>query len=705
MKLLKKLLKIIRSNGYNPERASLHTRQIIYTNMIWIATFLGIIIHGIIITIFIPQQNASFLIINGAAILFFSAGFMLMKKNFTAVAKHWAILSTYITVGLIDHLFGKTTYTYLHFFAFLPAAMNIFSFRKHMFVICLYTCFPLVYTLITRMYSYQYPHWVLNEPSHIRFISVLNIVLAFILITTFAGYMILNNMAKYQRLSLQSVALQATLDNSAASIWSIDKDFNLLATNVKYISSIEKEFGVSGLKRGVNIRKHLIWEKLPQHLRDEYHMVLSGQEIQHEITLNERIYEVKGIPVYNENGEVAGATFGSRDITEKKKNEAILIKAKQDAEEASTAKARFLSNMSHELRTPLNGIIGITRIMQDEKMLPEQAGNFKTLQDLSEHTLQIINNILDLAKMEAGKASLVNNVFNLKNFLSKISSIFSGTARMKGLIFDVETEGETDIFVSGDEVRLSQVLINLIGNAFKFTKEGGVILKVISSCNDDQHYLLHIEVQDSGIGIRKENIHKIFESFNQADSKTTRMFGGTGLGLSIAENILNLMGSRITVDSKYGFGSIFAFDLKLSRAVQIPVKNLNSAVAGTHELTNLKVLLAEDNRVNQIVAVRLLEKWKSNVTIANNGKEAVDFVQQNSYDVILMDLDMPVMDGYESTFVIRKNYPHIPVIALTAAAFDDMNNYLSTKGFNEVVQKPFTPDDLYTKIIAVTQRA
>ncbi len=601
----------------------------------------------------------------------------------------------------------KETLIYLYMLAFLPTAMNIFSVRKNSISVILYTLFPLIYTLFTNLAIYHYPSFPALVLDSLTILIAFNIILSFTLFIMFGNYMVINNLARQQKLLLRSISLQTTLDNSIGAVWTIDKDYILIATNTKYTESIEKEFGITGLKAGIDIRQHAIWEKLSEPLRAQYYSVLQGQDILHEIELNGKHFEIKGVPIYDPKGKIGGATFGSRDITAKKNAEETLLKAKKAAEDANLAKARFLSNMSHEIRTPLNGIIGITRIMQDEKFLPGQYENLKTLQDLSEHTLQIINNILDIAKIEAGKSFLENKRFNLHRFIRKMNSIFSGTAKLKGIKFIIESEGQTDIYLFGDEVRLSQILINLIGNAFKFTEKGNVTFKICSEDNPDSEIQnLRFSVSDTGIGIKKENAGKIFENFSQADSETTRKFGGSGLGLSIVDNILRLMDSRINVESKYGKGTTFWFDVCLKKS---SITTLNKAITqsapDTYSLLNINILLAEDNKINQIVATRILQKWKSNVTVASNGKEAVDSIEENKFDVVLMDLDMPVMDGYESMTIIKQSFPNIPIIALTAASFDDMNNYLSNKGFSEVVQKPFTTEDLYSKIISVLKRA
>jgi signal transduction histidine kinase/CheY-like chemotaxis protein len=701
-----KIVNSIRTNGCQHLQTGRSIRQVVYTNMIWMASYLTFIIHTTTTAIFIPVPFWSFIVVVLFFHLTYISCFLLIKYNFSLAGKHLLITGTYLAIATFDHASNKETDTYLYLFAFLPVAMNIFSLDKDRITIGTYLLIPLAYTLLTKLKIYSYPHFPTLTHSSVVLLTSLTIVLAFTLFLIFAGYMILNNIAKQRKLLVQSISLQATLDNSAAAIWSIDENFILTAVNIKYIRSIKNEFGVDDIKPGVDLRNHLLWQKLPETFRQQYYTVLRGQDLVREIELNEKIYEIKGVPIYDEKGKIHGATFGSRDITSDKRAEEALIKAKKTAEDASNAKARFLSNMSHELRTPLNGIIGVTRIMQDEQCLPGQAKNFKTLQDLSEHTLQIITNILDFAKIEAGKASLESNRFNLSRFIDKISSIFSGTAQLKGIKFIVDTQNDTDIFIKGDEVRLSQVLINLIGNALKFTEKGSVTLKVnVTDKVDANTYSVRFAVIDTGIGIKGENIGKIFESFSQADSDTTRRFGGTGLGLSIADKIISLMNSRLKVESEYNKGTTFFFEIDMVKSSSQIYKNVIPLFQNNSISLNINVLLAEDNRINQIVASRILQKWQSSVTIASNGKEAAACVQQNRFDVILMDLDMPVMDGYESIALIKNDFPEIPVIALTAASFDDMNNYLFGKGFSEVVQKPFIPEELYNKIMAVIKRA
>lgn len=670
-------------------------------------TYTHFFLFSILYLLLVPVPVAPFLIFTAVVNIFYLGSFLLVRFRFTNAGKHLLLLSTYGMLAVVDHMDGRQSIAFLYFFAFLPTAINVFSFRRQWLLILAYTLVPCIYTLVTKLGSYTFTAIQLHNAATLRTITSIHIVLASSLFILFAGYLVLNNVAKQHRLLVKSISLQTTLDNAESAIWSIDTRYTLLAANSKYIQSIEKEFGVTGLKPGVNIRYHPIWQKLPAALKKQYSTVLGGKEILHEIQLNEQVFEIKAVPVFDANKKIVGATFGSRDITSQRRAEKAIIKAKLAAEEASLAKARFLSNMSHELRTPLNGIIGITRIMQDEKYLPEQEPNLRTLQDLSEHTLQLINNILDFAKIEAGKAVLENNRFNLDRFVEKIRSIFTGTAQLKKIKFEVEKLGNTDIFLKGDEVRLSQVLINLIGNAFKFTEKGTVSLKVAVLNNETEagSQCIRFCVSDTGIGIREESAARIFESFGQADTQTTRLFGGTGLGLSIADKIVGLMNSRIHLKSDYGKGSEFWFDVSLQESSFIPESLQKKNTENIEGLLHLHVLVAEDNKVNQLVASRILKKWETEVTIASNGQEAVDSFSTQAFDVVLMDLDMPVMDGYESAAIIKEKYPEVPVIALTAASFDDMHNYLRNKGFSEVVQKPFVPHELFSKIQSVLKKA
>ncbi len=696
------IVEAVRRNGCDAVKKDETISHIVYTNLIWLVAYLTFIIYTTV-NLFLIDITGWY---TGLCIFFhfcYIAVYLLIKKFHLSFAKHLLLIITYSCVAVYDHLNGPQVFTYLFLFAFLPAALNIFHVKKNLPAICVYVAFPLIYILSSQFYSYAYFNTPILQLKNVVLFKVIILVLAFTLFILFAGYMILRNIYKQNRLMLQSTGLQTTLNNANGAIWSIDSNFNLTVTNQNYINSIEKEFGIKGLAPGVNIKQTGLWDKLDSNIKNQYHLVLRGQEILQEISLNNKEFEIKGVPLYDKKWNIAGATFCSRDVTSRNNTEKILLKSKKETEEALKAKAKFLNNMSHEIRTPLNGIIGIADILRDEKYLPGQEENFLNLKNLSEHTLQLVTNILDFAKIEAGKAFLDHKRFGFKQLIKKIQSIFVNSTKLKGIYFKVTIIGNEDIYVKGDETRLSQVLINLVGNAIKFTETGGVELVVsIDECSDS-NYEVQFRIKDTGIGIKPENLALIFEGFNQADEDTTRRYGGSGLGLSISEMILNLMNARLMVESEINSGSQFYFNILLEKSSVVKsVKDTDGDGLENAVLPKINILLAEDNTINQMVANKILIRWNAKVTIVENGSLAFEKFLHNSFDIILMDLDMPVMDGYEALNLIRNINTDIPIIALTAASFDDMENYLKKKGFNGVVQKPFVKSELYSKILMLT---
>jgi CheY-like chemotaxis protein len=281
--------------------------------------------------------------------------------------------------------------------------------------------------------------------------------------------------------------------------------------------------------------------------------------------------------------------------------------------------------------------------------------------------------------------------------------LFENLAAKKNIVFNIEVNDDSDVFIKADEVKLKQVLINLIANAIKFTSQGKVTLKLTLQ-NYPDFVNGNFEVTDTGIGIKEQNIDAIFESFTQADANTTRKYGGTGLGLTIATGLLKVMGSQLNVSSQYGSGSSFSFNLQMPKSIigntdVGSFDSLSQKISEFKELPSLHVLLAEDNSINQLVAQKMLQKWKVNVQLAKNGQEACELVANNKFDVVLMDLDMPVMDGYEATQNIQALHKQLPIVALTAASFDNMHEILGNKGFAHVIQKPFMPASLYEVLL------
>jgi len=388
------------------------------------------------------------------------------------------------------------------------------------------------------------------------------------------------------------------------------------------------------------------------------------------------------------------------DITEIKVAEFEIIKAKEKAEKAAKVKSRFLSNMSHELRTPLNAIIGTSNILLQEEYMESQREYFDVLKNSSEHMLQLVNDILDLSKLEAGKMELENVSFNLSEFLQKVVAPFN-TVNSKDMKLETEIDPVLNVEINGDQTRLQQVLNNLLSNAKKFTREGKITVTARAESRKSQNVLVYFCVTDTGIGIPANKLKQVFDSFTQADTETTRKYGGTGLGLAISKYIVDKMGGELQVESEEGKGSSFYFSIDF----KVTAKKAYVNEASLKELTGLsglRILLAEDNPINMLVAKRFLLKWKLVVDEAVNGVEAVELFKKNKYDLLLIDLEMPEMDGSEAVAHIRKLDNEIPIVAFTAAVYDDMQADLLRKGFSEFIPKPFRPEDLHKKILQLT---
>ncbi len=393
-----------------------------------------------------------------------------------------------------------------------------------------------------------------------------------------------------------------------------------------------------------------------------------------------------------------------RDISRRKEFEQALIQAKNRAEEVAIAKTNFLSTMSHEIRTPMNAVIGLTNLLLQESPRPDQVENLEVLKFSGENLLVLINDVLDFNKIEAGKLEIEEIPFRIHHVLNAIREALQVRAKEKGIAHQFQIDPALPQQVMGDSVRLSQILNNLVGNAIKFTEEGNVQLKIEILREEGEYMYVDFAVIDSGIGIPADKIGHIFESFNQSDSSITRKYGGTGLGLAITRRLLELQHSEIRVTSELGSGSSFAFTLKLSRCRETDQLQEQSSTGAelNQSLEGCHVLLVEDNKINQLVAGKFLKNWGMKVDIADNGLIALEKISQIEYDVVLMDLQMPEMDGYSATRAIRKKqeerFQRLPIIALTASAMQPIKTRVKEAGMNDFVSKPFDPVDLNKKL-------
>ena len=415
----------------------------------------------------------------------------------------------------------------------------------------------------------------------------------------------------------------------------------------------------------------------------------------------ERVISWQNTISYDENGKIKEITGIGEDITDRQRATQALISAKEQAEKSSHFKSEFLSIMSHEIRTPMNAVIGTTNLLLSENPLPEQLEYLNILKFSGENLLAIINDILDYNKIEAGKLELNAQPFSVINLAQKIKQSFYARAAEKDLEIELGVDAGIPEYLIGDQVRLGQVINNLLSNAIKFTHEGKVSLLVNKQLCDDEHVTIKFTVADTGIGISPENLALIFDPFMQESQNHEVDYGGTGLGLAITKRLIELHKSNISVLSEPGKGTQFVFEIMFSIARQVqPVENLPNPAATNAErnLQGMRVLVVDDNKMNLMIASKFLKKWQVQAEEAISGELAVEMVNNNYYDLIIMDLQMPGMDGFETTRIIRQTNTSTPIIALTADAMPETHAKALAAGMCNYLTKPFVPDTLYEKI-------
>lgn len=687
-------------NGIQPETPRDLRKRILRLNL-FLSFALMVAITGLAFS-FVNQLFMSAMAHLGAVFLF-TVAFFLVKDGHLKASRIIGILAINLHVLVISHLEGYRSDTHLLIFPLMLSLVFVTEIRRsygEILMAVLATLSTILLILLFMPYEnalQKIPDALYTDLQHT------NLAMSLTLTTIFA-FIIHKTLDNHELKITEEMRLSETIyDTSLDAVFIVKAERGVLTgCNIRALElfSISNKRDIRGLPA-----EQMLGIQMARKLETFRTNAGDGQPAWYG---NMELARPQGTPFHAhvnlvpfQHQQQRYVKISILDITEIKTAEFEIIRAKERAEKATRVKSRFLSMISHELRTPLNGIIGTTELLLQDKYLETQRPYMDVLRHSSEHMLRLINDILDFSKLEAGKMELEQAPFNLCAFLTKAAAPFSHDQGSKvTLLLDIDPA--LNVEICSDELRLNQVLNNLLSNARKFTSEGHITLKARLESRSASHMMVRFAVCDTGIGIPPGKLNTIFERFTQADAETTRKFGGTGLGLTISRHLVERMGGTLNVYSRPGEGSEFHFCLSLQVKTIIAATQQPVASTVISSLQGLRVLVAEDNPVNMVVARRFLQKWNVETIEAKNGRELVDLYGRSTVDLLLVDLDMPEMDGVQAIAEIRKKDPVIPVIAFTAAVYEDIDADLRRKGFNDFVPKPFKPEMLHTKIKELT---
>ena len=640
-------------------------------------------------------------LINLSAAYIFIVAYHLNLRRLYLLARLLSVLNLNLYLAIMNYMEGLKAGEYLFFFPYFLIMTFIISFTRNLRELV----FAYLLTLACLLFCYyvcpQENHYQVHIAHMFGRLYDSNLLLSLLLTTFFSFAIVRINRNNEETILKEKQFVDTIYNTSLDGVFILDADALVITDcNNRAIELLE----IEDKKQIMGAPMDSLFTKEHIQLFRSIENKAGGEEVhtwQGELALTSKkdntVFAFVNVVSFYDNDRHFWK-ISVLDISEIKMTQFELMKAKQKAETASKAKSRFLSNMSHELRTPLNGIIGASNLLMQEQYLPEQLSHLEILKFSSEHMMVLINEILDFNKIESGRFELENVPVNMRAFLRKLETQFSVQAHTKGLLFLVDIDENLEAEFLTDETRLNQILSNLLSNATKFTHTGGITLGARKISSTSKKSTVQFMVQDTGIGIPAHKQQEVFDSFTQADTNTTRKYGGTGLGLAISKKLVSLFSGELMLKSEEGKGSTFYFTLELEINENAKMYINDERVKQLPVFNHLRVLIAEDNFVNMSVARKFLTKWGIEVHEAVNGLEAVEKFRRGRFDLVLIDLEMPEMDGTTALAEIRKVDPTVPAIAFTAAVYEDMRIDLMRKGFMEVVPKPFRPEDLHNKI-------
>ncbi len=509
-----------------------------------------------------------------------------------------------------------------------------------------------------------------------------------------------------EALAHETARLNAIFEGSSHLMWSVNKRLMLTSFNHEYAELLEQQLQIKPQlnfsTESMGFQLVALNERRP--LEEKYKLAFRGQKQHFELELTTKSGEQKWLEIYlnpiQSGGNIAEVSGIARDITDLKKYQKELVEAREQAEHSLKVKEQFLANMSHEIRTPMNGVIGMVDLLCDSPLNEDQQDYLQTIRKSSETLLHILNDILDLAKIEAGKMVLHPADLVIEDLLDRLMALFTPIAHQKGNKVAYSIAEDVPKVVVADETRLLQILSNLTSNALKFTENGSVTISVSTAKKTDTHVDLLVRVTDTGIGISAENLKRLFSAFQQLDNSTSKNYGGTGLGLAISREFCKMMEGEIGVESEEGKGSTFWFTVRLAIGDASKASSIQQAgrfdITGTLKEVHARILLVDDNATNRKVASQILMKAGCLVETATSGQEAINRLSQDTdFDLVLMDIQMPEMDGMETTRRLKKSFIELPpIVAMTAYAMKEDRERFLAAGMDDYLAKPIRAQQL-----------
>lgn len=641
--------------------------------------------------------------------LLFTCFFYLNHIGLYRISFHIIILFLNFTIFILSSMSGLQTGLFLFFFPLIVISFFLIGIKEKILLIS-YSLLPIVLLsiVITTDYSLlQDRPLKIDEAKFLFWETILNLLI-------FTGYSLYSIIDINEKIEIKLLSgranLHAVFNNGLLNIVFLDRDMK-----IKNFNDLAKENVYNIITKDIQVGDNfleLVFENDRRYFIRHFREAMKGKVIQVEENIKlestDLWYEMHFSPTYNDENYIDGIIFSSFDVTERKKMEINIKLAKNKAEAANFSKSHFLSSVSQGIRTPMNEVIGITGLLLEKDPRKDQVEKLKILKSSAENFLIIINDILDFNQLDSGKFELDESKFNLHHLLSTMSNFISPHAMEKRIEFITFYDENIPSILLGDSVRLSQIIMNLIGNAIKHTEKGKITFEVkLEEIN--LHYThIAFSISDTGTGIEEENIDSLFENFDRAYSENSGLVAGSGLGLVITKRLLDFLNTAIFVESELGKGSKFSFTIKFKNTEETlsnrPEFNHQKLWMNENKLLKGKrLLLVEDFLINQIVVAEFLSKWEIELEIADNGLQALEKTKYQEYDIILMDLQMPEMDGYQTTRIIRSQenpkYANVPIIAMTASPESEIQDQVFEAGMNDFITKPFEPDDLFNKIL------